>query len=263
VSDTNRLDLSAYSDKWFADPLGREIGEPLNPAQFTKEQLEVRQRANARQWAALWQQSPRPMSGNLINPDWFQVYDINEVPHLQAGNTVRAWDFAYSEKQVAKTDPDWTVGVKVALWKHNGADHLVLLDLIRFRKKWHGVKNELMRTAGTDGRAVRIYIETGGPQKAAASDIETEKLLTNYRVRSMNLGSDKVARAQPWADIAEAGRFIVIKAPWNDELFREVRAFPHVAHDDQVDAISLAYWALEPKMRGRSVTIMSSEGLYQ
>jgi hypothetical protein len=30
-----------------------------------------------------------------------------------------------------------------------------------------------------------------------------------------------------------------------------------------VDAISLAYWALEPKMRGRSVTIMSSEGLYQ
>ena len=248
------LDLDNYGDEWFADPLGRLIGEPLNPEQFTKEQLEVRMRGNPRQWAALWQQSPRPMSGNLINPDWFQVVDVNDLPRLRTALTVRAWDFAFSEKQVAKTDPDWSVGIKVSLWRHVGGDRLVITDLIRFRKKWNGVKSQLVRTAQADGRSIRIYVETGGPQKAAVSDIEDEPRLRNFTVKVMdNLGRDKVARAQPWADIAEAGRIIVVKAPWNEDFFKEVRAFPHVAHDDQVDAVSLAYWALEPKMRGSSV----------
>lgn len=256
------LDLSAYEDFWFNDPMGRLPGQPLNPKQFTKEDLGLRKRGNARKFAALWQQSPRPLSGDLVRWDWFNIIDPTDVPKIAAGNTVRAWDFAFSEKQVGKTDPDWTVGVKLGLYRRSSTFYFVLLDLVRFREKWHTTKNRLVQVAKQDGSAIRIFSEHGGPQNAAVSDLENEPRLGNHRYKTAKLVGDKLAAAQPWFDVAESGRFMVVSAPWNADLKKELVSFPYVAHEDQVDAISLAYWALEPKLRGRSITVMSAEGLW-
>jgi predicted phage terminase large subunit-like protein len=50
-----------------------------------------------------------------------------------------------------------------------------------------------------------------------------------------------VTRALLWAAKAEAGKVILVRGPWIDEFLEEVCGFPNGTHDDQVDAMSLAF----------------------
>jgi predicted phage terminase large subunit-like protein len=49
-----------------------------------------------------------------------------------------------------------------------------------------------------------------------------------------------MVRAMPAATQMDAGNMVMVAAPWNDALLAELKAFPHGAKDDQVDALSRA-----------------------
>jgi predicted phage terminase large subunit-like protein len=44
----------------------------------------------------------------------------------------------------------------------------------------------------------------------------------------------------PAATQMDAGNVMMVAAPWNDAFLAELKAFPHSAKDDQVDALSRA-----------------------
>jgi hypothetical protein len=109
------------------DALGLEPGEALWPERFPVPLLDdARLESGEREWAALYQQRPRPPEGSL-----FKVHQIAEMPagQQQCVQVVRSWDLAMTE-QIGTRDPDWTVGLKLGRMASGG---FVVLDIVRFR----------------------------------------------------------------------------------------------------------------------------------
>jgi len=60
-------------------------------------------------------------------------------------------------------------------------------------------------------------------------------------VLEYNPDRDKVSRVYAASPIIEAGRmWIPNNKKWSDELIEELLRFPNAAHDDQVDAMTMA-----------------------
>ena len=60
-------------------------------------------------------------------------------------------------------------------------------------------------------------------------------------VQSISVSKDKLARANGWLSMIDAGKFKMVRGDWNYDFIDELRAFPDSKHDDQVDAVSLGY----------------------
>lgn len=159
----------------------------------------------------------------------------------------RGWDLASSEKQLAKSDPDYTVGAKVGVEviPSNIAGVNVLRiyidDIIRGR--WEALQRNqiIMAAALADPKDVLWVIEDFAAFKDVYTSFKT--LLAGIRnVNGYHEQKDKVSRAHELAVAMEAGNVYMKKAPWNQELLDELRAFPNGAHDDMVDAICEAIW---------------------
>ena len=60
-------------------------------------------------------------------------------------------------------------------------------------------------------------------------------------LRAIRTDTDKVTRSLLWAAKAEAGKVILVRGPWIEDFIEEVCSFPNGAHDDQIDAMSLAF----------------------
>ncbi len=245
------------------DPLNREEGEPLDFTRHTKEELKVRQRGNPRVYAALWQQTPRPEQGLSINANWFTLIYPNDLPDPQFTKTIcRAWDLAYSVKQTNKKNPDYSVGVRMSLWlKSKSEYYYVIHDIVRFQKLWPDTKKEIFRIADKDGLRCRIVVEIGGPQAVSYESLYEARGL--FKVdKSAPPSKDKLVRAQDWIDEAERGRILLLAGPHVQAFLDECNSFPNGIKDDQVDAVSIAYWYLSKKLGRHGITITKMKGLY-
>lgn len=246
------------------DALLRRPGEALDPIRHNIDELILRSKANPRIYSAIWQQNPRTLGGNVINVDWFNMISPHQVPSTGVLRTCRGWDLAYSERETKASDPDYSVGVKLMLFRKNKEFFLVLLDVIRMMKKWPVVKRKIISTAKEDGRTTVLAIESNGPQKGLFDEIKDHKTIKNDRikVRPSNPVKDKLARAWSWIDLAESGNFLVVEAPWNKAFFDEIEMFPDGRYDDQADGVSIAYEFLKDRMRFNSIQSKRVKGLY-
>ena len=68
----------------------------------------------------------------------------------------------------------------------------------------------------------------------------------NRPSNSRSKGS-KAERAQPLAALAEGGKVYYAQGEWHRDFFDEIETVPSGAHDDQVDAASLAVAKFEKK----------------
>ena len=69
-------------------------------------------------------------------------------------------------------------------------------------------------------------------------------------VTSAGESGNKVTRFGPFSAQCRAGNVKILRAPWNEDLFRILEGFPELAHDDEVDACSGALEMLNPNMKG-------------
>lgn len=243
----------------FRDPLARRVGQALRPDWADEEQLLARRKQNPRAFAALFQQDPRIQGGNLLDTTVWTTYNDKKKRWLTPDEFeertegllwVRAWDFAYSEAQTNKDDPDWTRGVKIAIAPDEETSTLDIYvdDMVSFREEWGQGKRNVRETALADGPGVYIAGPSFGIEKAAFTDICGMKSILDIpkipvEGSFFNTQGDKFARAQLWAAWAQDGRMWLKKAPWNADFIDEVQAFPNGAHDDVVDAVSNGYLA--------------------
>lgn len=227
-----RLPAFAEAD----DPLGRAVGGPLwgddrygFAADLEAKRDEFLASGRKRDWAALFQQSPRPDDGNL-----FQVERIGAVDALPpASRSCRAWDLAASDDA-----GDWTCGV---LLHRLDSGAFVVGDVVRFRGGPEAVEAAIVATAQRDGRGVRVSLPQDPGQAGKAQIAYLTRKLAGFVVESSPETGDKATRAAPVAAQSNVGNLSLMRAGWNGTLIEEMRSFPSGLHDDQVDALARAF----------------------
>jgi predicted phage terminase large subunit-like protein len=218
----------------FADPRETE-GELLFAERFPEPEVAALEKALGSYAAAgQLQQRPAPRGGALIEVDKIEVVDA--IPN--AARVRRAWDLAGTDPTKAKGDPDWTVGAKVGV--HDGLWYI--MDIRRDRQGPFGVERMVRLTAELDGRLVPIAIEQepGSAGKATIQHYQ-RRILQGWAMTGVASSGAKVERARAFIAAVEAGNVRMVRAEWNEALIGEMRTFPAGAHDDQVDAVVLAF----------------------
>ena len=78
-------------------------------------------------------------------------------------------------------------------------------------------------------------------KKASGQSLIQDMRRGGLPVMEYNPDRDKVARVHAASPIMEAGRVWIPKnKKWADDLIEELIRFPNAAHDDQVDALTMA-----------------------
>lgn len=228
------LDLPAEAEE--ADPLGRELGEPLWPEHRGLDWLqEKREELGAYGFASLLQGRPRPREGGMFKWAWWQL--LEAVPAV--GRMVRYWDLAGTEPKGKGHDPDYSAGALVCRMP---AARTAIVDVARFRKSIAARDAELERVCADDlqrypGR-VRWWIET---EAGIAGEERTAALVRRLQALGMPVSTEhptgkKVHRAEPLASKAEAGNVVLCPGEWRNAFRAEAADFPNGKHDDQIDA---------------------------
>jgi predicted phage terminase large subunit-like protein len=214
------------------DPMGRAPGEALWPGRYSVADLQrIFTGIDARTRAALYDGAPLRGVGKMFQRGWFGIvkgYPAN-------ASFVRFWDFAGTEAKDG-SDPDWTVGVLLALY--NGIFYV--LDVRRIRASPLDVEKLIAQTAALDGEDVPIRAEVeGGSQGKHTMDHYARHVLLGYDFMGEPVTRAKELRAGPVSAAAEAGNLKLLEGRWNKEYLDELEQFvtPGV-HDDQVDATS-------------------------
>jgi predicted phage terminase large subunit-like protein len=192
--------------------------------------------------ASLLQCNPITRGGAM-----FKVDNIREIEPAQfpANMTwVRGWDLASSTKERTKSDPDYTVGVRLACTQErDAATGMVRLrvfidDIIR--GQWEAGERSAHIIGAAKREDCQIGVEAFGAYKDAYSVLR-DTLMGARAVSRVNLPGDKIAKASMLEPVVEAGHLYVRKgAPWVRDLRAEMADFTSGKHDDIVDAICVA-----------------------
>ncbi len=210
----------------------------LCPERFpVKELLKRRDQMGSYSFAALYQQAPMPAGGGLFKRDWFSRI----VPAAPAGlRWFRGYDLAVS----TRTSADYTASFRVAVDKRTG--DLYIADGVRARMEFPEQRKFIVGRI-RDESDTEHGIEEALHGQAFVQELWRDERLGRSVFRGVRVTTDKYTRALTWANRAEAGKVVLVRGPWIDQFLDEVTHFPNSAHDDQVDAVSLAVQMTETR----------------
>ena len=228
------LNLPAISDD----------GKALWPEQYDVPALEqIRRALPARDWSALYQQSPSPETGDYFKRDWIRTFNI--FPMRSTLSIYGASDYA-----VTADGGDWTVHVSVGV---DPEGRVYLLDMWRGKTssdQWVEAFCDLVAKWKPVG-----WAEETGQIKSGVGPFLQRRMMERraYVAReSFPTRGDKAIRAQSIRGrIAMQGLYVPAGAPWVNDLISEMMSFPVGVHDDQVDALGLIGQILDRMTSGK------------
>jgi predicted phage terminase large subunit-like protein len=243
--DYEEIRMPALAEE--GDVLGRKVGEALWEKKHSRTKLEKRRAGMPPHiWAAQYAARPLFQTGSFFRSEWFHV--VQARPALVTSR-IRYWDPAASKKQKAG-DPDWCVGTLMSIIRGSGTaedGRYCVEDVERARGSPLEIERLILATAQRDGRHVPIRIEQEPGSEAVLYLAYLKKVLAGWDVREVKHGSDKKARAKPWAAQMEIGNVVWVNGPWLEEARREHLVFTgedNQHHDDIVDACTGAFGEL-------------------
>jgi predicted phage terminase large subunit-like protein len=230
--------VAAGSDK--SDPLGRPVGAALCPDRFDETKLaDIQRQLGSYNFAALYQQHPTPAEGGIFKRAWFTKF-VDRAP--DGLRWKRGYDLAVS----TKTTACFTASFRVA--RDAATGNLYIADGFRERIEYPDQKRYIIDRLLSE-RDTEHGIEKAIHGEALIQDLRQETRVFGKHMRGIDVTNDKVTRALTWAPLAEEGKVILVRGPWNRAFLDEIANFPAGAHDDQIDAVSLAFSMLENKRR--------------
>jgi predicted phage terminase large subunit-like protein len=227
------LNLPAIAEREEEVPIGpgrvhrRAVGDLLNPAREDRALLDrIRCELGPAVFSAQYQQDPVAPEGNAIRMEWFRTY--NEPPPRNAfTKVIQSWDTGMSAAPTSDFSVCTTWGFRTDKW--------YLLDVYRQRLDFPDLRNAMIRL-WQQWMPDRVLIEDAGAGKSVAQDI---RLSGKFMPMLCRVSIDKMARFTGCFGEIESGNILLpVEAPWLDDLRKELRAFPHGRHDDQVDSLS-------------------------
>lgn len=190
----------------------------------------------------------RAASGLYFQREWFPVVDV--IPGGWS-RIIRYWDRASTKPNEANRNPDWTVGLKLYSYPDGT---FVVADVRRMRDTPAQVRRFMKNTAQQDGYDVAVGLEQEPGSSGQADIDDLVRMLAGYEIIVNKPSTDKITRAEPVSSQVEHGNMKVLRAPWNEDFFKETENFPpdeaaglksfdntNAGHDDQVDALSGAF----------------------
>jgi predicted phage terminase large subunit-like protein len=177
----------------------------------------------------------------MFKPAMMPIIEPNMLPKIT--EKVRAWDLASS----ASAKADFTVGLLLgrAYTPVTYESIFVVLDIVRFRGPPEEVRKTVMAVAARDGHGTKIWLPRDPAQAGVDQADSYIRMLSGYRVAAERMSGDKATRADAVASQANIGRVSVLRSAWNASFLEELASFPRGQHNDQVDALSLAFSKLE------------------
>lgn len=233
-----------------ADPLGREPGEPLWAAKHSADELKAIRKAYPVTWDSLYQQKPRPPGGHLAGQKDFNM--IAQMP-TQGMRWVWATDWAITEKQLAPkrtSDPDYTVAALVGLRNVDGNmrnARLVIAFMVRGQHNQHDAREMVVNAITNGGVKAPVRAGQANIDRIHLEEMKKDGRMMGFSIRNLRHREhrgDKMERAAPWLERAQAGLVDVVQGAWNEDFFRELENFPHGAHDDMIDTVSVGVASL-------------------
>ena len=184
----------------------------------------------ARTWWALYQQRPKPASGNQFEREWVKWYKLGD--HPQYLNLYTSSDYAVSdgkgdttEHGVGGLDQDGDLWI-VDWWYGQATPDLTITALLDLAKKWE------IREG---------FDEAGVIEKAIKPQFEMQKRLRGIflSVKYLSTVGNKIARFQSFRGLGSAGKIHIPDCPWGHRLVDQLCAFRVGATvDDAVDVCS-------------------------
>jgi len=187
-------------------------------------------------FAAIFQQSPRALGGNVFKESGLRYYWPKDLP--------TKWDKVVASLDATFKDTDGTDFVVFQVWGKYGANSY-LLDQVRARMSFTKTVSEAVRIKEKWPNIREFYIEDKANGPAV---IDTLKPIVPGLIAVEPDGS-KLARAHAVTSYWEAGNVWLPHpdiTPWVKDLVSELTAFPASANDDQVDALTQALRMLYP-----------------
>jgi predicted phage terminase large subunit-like protein len=209
----------------------RKPGEALCPDRYDVNALRrIEKKLGSYSFAALYQQNPVPLDGGIFKRSWF-THVVDKAP--DGLRWFRGYDLAVS----TKTTADFTASIRCAVDK---LGNIYIADAFRARLEYPEQRRYVIDRM-SDEKETTHGIESALHGQALVQDLLRETRLMRSVLRSVRADKDKVTRALVWAAKAEAGKVILVRGPWIEGFLEEVCSFPNGTHDDQVDAMSLAF----------------------
>ena len=209
--------------------------KPLWPEFFDLEAL-LRTKASMPvfQWNAQYQQNPTAEEGSIVKREWWKKWEAEDPPEVEY--IIITADTAAE----LKNKNDYSVFTVWGVFNNeeNNSSDIIGLDMIKKRMEFPELKDlayELYKKWDPDCFIVE--------KKSSGVALYQEMRRTGLPVQEFtpHRGSgDKLARLNSVADIVRSGLVWLPHARWAEEIIEEVAEFPFGAHDDIVDATTMA-----------------------
>jgi len=233
----------------------RKIGEALHPARYDEEALAlIKSSLTARDWSALYQQSPSIESGSILRRDHWNRWDSDTMPEISY--IIQSMDTAYSAKEQADFSvistwglfyPDGYFDIQLLSSIYDEDDghrfdgkvgHLILMDVMKKRLSFPDLKKEAYRLHDY-WQPDSTIIEAKASGMPLAHEMRQAGIPVN--TFSPGKGTDKVTRANSASVLLENGLVWAPVNDWADDLIEECHNFPMGKYDDQVDTTTAAF----------------------
>ena len=200
---------------------------------------EIKASNGARYWNALYMQNPTPEEGGLIKKRWVKWWEHDEPPTCDF--ILQTYDTAFSTRTTADFSVIQTWGI-FSLYdqddrgKETYMSNLILLGNIKGRFEYPELRR-MAQMMYKDHKPDVCIIE----KKASGQSLIQDMRRSGLPVLEYLPDRDKVSRVYAASPMMESGRVWIPKNKrWADDLLEELIQFPNAAHDDQVDALTMA-----------------------
>jgi predicted phage terminase large subunit-like protein len=228
------------------DPLGRKIGEPLwpdGPDKFDLEFLHEQQDMDPLGFAALYQQRPSLLDGDLFKRENVRYYTKDERP--EELRMYAASDHALGARQ--RNDP--TLLVTVGISKQND---IYITPKIFWRRAPTDIVGEAMLDMANDQKPLLWWAGRDHITKSMGPFLRKRmnEREVYINLREMPTIGDKVQGAQ-----SIIGRFAMGKVywpkgeDWVERAINELMGFPNALHDEWADTLGLIGRGLQSQFK--------------